>query len=117
VSTIVSLTKPSGAVQKKCSELELTWLYHPIPDFEAPLSLNDFSLLIDEIVETMNLQKGVCVHCRAGIGRTGLVLACAVGKYLSLPFQQAISTVRRARPAVETAEQEEFIKEFLREYS
>jgi len=117
VSTIVSLMKPSGAVQKKCSELKLTWLYHPITDFGAPSSINDFSLMIDEIIETMNREKGVCVHCHAGIGRTGLVLACVIGKYLSLPFQKALSTVRRARPAVETPEQEEFIKQFLSEYN
>jgi atypical dual specificity phosphatase len=57
---------------------------------------------------------GVAVHCGAGLGRTGVVLACYfVTKGLSAA--NAIARVRRLRPgSVETDEQERAIEEFAR---
>jgi protein-tyrosine phosphatase len=61
----------------------------------------------------MKGDMGVCVHCHAGIGRTGLVLACAIGRYLALSSEKAIAVVRRVRLSIETVVPEDFIKEFL----
>jgi atypical dual specificity phosphatase len=56
----------------------------------------------------------VAVHCGAGLGRTGVILACwFVSKNLSV--KNAIARVRRLRPgSIETESQEEAVAEFAR---
>jgi len=59
-------------------------------------------------------EMGVAVHCGAGLGRTGVVLA-AYFVDGGLSAQNAISRVRRLRPgSIETEEQAEVIEEFAR---
>jgi protein-tyrosine phosphatase len=77
--------------------------------------MESFDELISAILASMKRYKPVCVHCFAGIGRTGLVLCCAVGRYLRLPAQAAITEVRKIRPALETAEQERWVHRYLKQ--
>jgi hypothetical protein len=113
VSMLVSFVTPYGSPEEECARNGIKWIYYPIPDFDIPEDPASFSSLIDTIVDSMKNDKGVCVHCYAGIGRTGMALACIVGKYLSLPASQAIAAVRKARTSIETDEQLEFIRQFL----
>lgn len=116
VKTLVSLTLPQGPVEEICSRSGLAWIYFPIPDFGVPQDLEKFSTLVDDLVVKIQNEKPVCVHCHAGIGRTGLVLSCVLGKLFSISSWSAISAVRKIRPAIETSEQEHFIQQFLRNY-
>ena len=60
---------------------------------------------------------GVAVHCGAGLGRTGVIVACYfVAKEMSA--KNAVARVRRLRPgSIETEEQEEAVNEFARRRS
>jgi protein-tyrosine phosphatase len=57
-------------------------------------------------------EDGVLVHCRAGIGRSGM-LAATILVHNGAPPEEAITVVRRARPgAMETEAQERFVRRF-----
>ena len=59
----------------------------------------------------------VGVHCGAGLGRTGVIVACYfVAK--DMTAKNAVARVRRLRPgSIETEEQEEAVNEFARRRS
>ena len=57
--------------------------------------------------------QGVCVHCRMGRGRTGVMLACYLIKYYCQHPSTAILNVRLKRPgSVETYGQEYAVTKF-----
>lgn len=89
-------------------------LFHvPMIDMEAP-SLEQIERCLSAIRRANERGMGVAIHCGAGLGRTGVVIACYfVEKGLSP--DNAIARVRRLRPgSIETPEQEEIISEFSR---
>jgi atypical dual specificity phosphatase len=85
----------------------------PVVDMEAPTQ-EQLDRCVSTILKAGEQNMGVAVHCGAGLGRTGVVLACYfVSKGLSAP--NAIARVRRLRPgSVETDDQEVAVEEFAR---
>lgn len=63
--------------------------------------------------EVLAQGRGVVVHCRGGIGRTGLVVARFLVEE-GMPAEEAITRVRASRPgAIETAAQEGHVRRQL----
>jgi hypothetical protein len=116
IRCLVSLTDRAEGLGPCCRQAGLDWHYYPITDFGIPESIESFDYLITAIIDSMNRSRPVCVHCFAGIGRTGLVLCCTVGRHLQLPAARAIATVRRIRPALESREQERYVRRYLDRY-
>lgn len=85
----------------------------PIVDFTAPTEWQ-IELCLDAIARAHKSGLGVAIHCTAGRGRTGTILA-AYFVTEGLTAEQAIDKVRRLRPgSVETIAQEEAVAEFYR---
>ncbi len=82
----------------------------PIPDREIPKSEAKLAEVLDSVTRDLSTGKNVLVHCRQGIGRSGLVAACLLVKKGMSPGA-AIDSVSAARgvSVPETAEQRAWI--------
>lgn len=92
-------------------------LYHvPVPDMTAP-SQEELDRCVSAIQKAQSLGMGVAVHCGAGAGRTGVVLACYFVQG-GAKASEAVRRIRMLRPgSIETSEQEEAVQEFARRRS
>ncbi|MCS7047036.1 MAG: dual specificity protein phosphatase 23 [Gemmataceae bacterium] len=112
IQLLVSLTE-EPLRRDWINEAGLFGMHVPIADFHAP-SMRQIELILSAIAKARQQNFGVGVHCAAGLGRTGTILAC----YLVATdrnAKDAIATVRRLRPgSIETPEQEEAVEEFAR---
>ena len=77
-------------------EFEMNYLHIPVDDFTAP-SPEQIDEAIDFMLEQAQKPNGVMVHCHAGIGRTGTILACFMVRQ-DMDANEAIQFVRRTRP-------------------
>ena len=88
-------------------------MHVPVEDMEAPTQ-GQLDRCVSAIERANGQGMGVAVHCGAGLGRTGVILAAYfVAKGVSA--QNAIGKVRRLRPgSIETDEQADAVVEFAR---
>ena len=83
----------------------------PVADYTAP-TLEQAQEAVVMISSCLDRNMPVVVHCLAGLGRTGSILACYLVS-MEMPANNAISSIREWRPgSIETLEQEAVVYEY-----
>lgn len=76
---------------------DLNYLHVPTPDLTAP-DMDRIDSAVEFIHQQINNKVPVMVHCAAGMGRAGTILACYLIKYQKHSAKEAIEKVRKERP-------------------
>jgi protein-tyrosine phosphatase len=120
IDVVVSLLEPDEEAElaltsESASSVAsgLDFLSFPILDRSVPNSHEAVAQLLDRIVDALHGGKGVALHCRQGIGRSGMIAAAALisgGENADT----AINAVRRSRglEVPETHAQRQWIADF-----
>ena len=112
VKSIVTMTEnslPDEWVQS------IDYLHVPTPDLTAP-DMDRIESTVDFINEQINKGQPVMVHCAAGMGRAGTILACYFIKYKKLTAEKAIEKIRNERPGSIQSEVQELAIGFFEKH-
>ena len=120
VASVVSLLEPREARDLElhqervaCQELGIRYLSYPIPDRGVPSSKHEFNRFLGEVLALLVQGQALVVHCRAGIGRSGLVAGCLLCRK-GVAFGRVFEVLSKARgvPVPDTDEQSAWVQEF-----
>ncbi len=107
---LAALEIPDLLVRAQALDLETHWA--PLPDANVPVPIDQLVTLVERILTLVRDGQRVVIHCRDGLGRTGLVSAACLTA-LGASVNEALSVVRSVRPGtLETAAQHQCLRAF-----
>jgi protein-tyrosine phosphatase len=119
VDRLISLLTPSeawrlGLAEERgaCERAGIAFDSYPIEDRDVPAQLEPTISFLRETIANLHRGEGVAIHCRVGVGRSGLMTASLL-VLTGVPAEEAIARVAEARrhPIPDTAAQREWIVE------
>ena len=113
VKSIVTMTE--NALPESWVE-DVNYLHVPTTDLTSP-DMDKIDTAVDFIHKRINNKEPVMVHCAAGMGRTGTVLACYLVKYQKYSAKDAIEKVRTERPGSIQSEVQELAIQFYEKHT
>ena len=112
IEVLISLTE-EPLRRDWVNDAGLLAFHEPLEDMEPP-SQEQLDRCVSAIARANDRKMGVAVHCGAGLGRTGVVLA-AYFVARGLSASNAIARIRRLRPgSIETDEQAAAVELYAR---
>jgi len=110
IEVIVSLTE-RPLTRSLVEEFGFEYHHLPVRDFSAP-TLEQMAEFVEIVGHAAKEQRSVAVHCFAGKGRTGTMLAAYLVSQ-GRAAEAAIDEVRRQRPgSIESPEQEAAVQSY-----
>lgn len=79
-----------------CNSLGIEFVSCPIPDRGLPESAQAVQKLVELVSHRLDEGKSVAIHCRMGIGRSGMIVACILARQ-GLEVTKAFEAIGRAR--------------------
>jgi protein-tyrosine phosphatase len=94
-----------------CEESGMEFLSFPIEDRSVPSSSTEFNEMVGSLTDFLRKGKSVAVHCRAGIGRSSMIVASALIRN-GLSVESAFRAIEESRgcPVPDTPEQKEWVE-------
>ncbi len=88
-------------------------MHFAIQDMQAPASVDALRPIIQRVIERLHARQRIGVHCRAGLGRTGLILGCILIEVEQLTAAQSLRRIRSINPRfVQSDEQASFLESY-----
>ena len=108
-------TEDMGLLEESrcCQNYGLEFLSFPIEDRSVPASFSEFDGLLNSLTDHLRKGKAVGVHCRAGIGRSSMIVASALIRD-GLSVDSAFRAIQDARDCSvpDTAEQRQWVERY-----
>lgn len=123
IDAIVSLLTPDEEQELELTHegsqaraMGMTFLSLPIRDRQVPGPATDVNSTLQRVDALLCSGRNVLVHCRQGIGRTGLVAsALLINKGTDPASAVKLVSAARGVPVPETSEQRQWIEQFAAE--
>ena len=112
IKSIVTMTE--NALPDEWTK-KINYLHIPTADFHAP-DMEGIDSAVEFIQNQIQNDQSVMVHCAAGLGRAGTILACYFIKYEKLSAIQAIKKIRDERPGSIQSDVQELAISYYEKY-
>lgn len=122
VDVIVSLLTDSEMVKlgvqdekNECTKNDIQYINLPVVNFATPDNKSDFISLAMSVIDFLKQGKFVVIHCRMGIGRSGMLAAYVLCIVLNITTEEAFQRISivRGQTSPDTEEQLLWVKEVV----
>lgn len=103
--------------RKDWEKLYVSHQHLSVADFTSFASPQQVAILIEKMHKTINAKQTMYIHCKAGRGRSWMILMCYLTTLGRMSFEEAQSLIKEKRPHVSPSDKQiQFVKNFKKKY-